>query len=138
MRTWHRLVFIPAVIVAFVVMYSACSDQPLAPPSVEFPDSNISFNAHVKPILLSNCALSGCHDGYSDAPENPGNITFRLETYADVLSNQLVTPSDPERSSLAEVLRGIRLHPNTAYLNALNDNQRNGIVKWIKEGASNN
>ena len=134
MRTWHQIVFI----LGLIEMYAACNDQPLAPPSIEFPDTNVSFNTHIKPLFLSNCAISGCHDGYSDNPENPGSTIFRLETYGDVISNGLVIASDPDRSPLARVLLGTQLHPNTEYFNVLTDNQRNGIVQWIREGASNN
>lgn len=134
MRMWKQI----AIVAVMVVSYAACSNEPLAPPSIEFPATNVSFNAHVKPLFLSNCALSGCHDGYSENPQNPGQIIFRLESHGDVIKYGLVVAFDPERSSLAMVLRGTLLHPNSVYLTALNDNQRDGIVQWIREGASNN
>ena len=125
-----------AVVVACAL--AACTETPVAPPDVVFPATNVSFNTHVKPVLLNNCAISGCHDGYSADPEDPSSTIFRLETHNDVLSSGIVHTIEPERSKLAMVLRGELLHPNDPYFIALNDNQRNGIIQWIREGAVNN
>ena len=121
-----------------VLFLAGCESGPVEPPSVAFPATDVSFNSHVKPVLLNNCALSGCHDGFSYAPDNPGSPIFRLETYADVLNEGLVSTLEPERSRLAQVLRGELLHPDDPYFRALNANQREGIIQWIREGALNN
>jgi hypothetical protein len=127
-----------AIALACSTLLIACDSDPVAPPSVTFPASNVSFNSHVKPVLLYNCAISGCHDGYSTNPENPSNVIFRLETYSDVISSGIISTFDPDRSRLAQVLRGELLHPRDAYFEALTANQREGIIQWIREGAANN
>lgn len=134
MRTWQQIL----LLLASVAAYAGCTEDPVAPPSVTFPEQGVSFNMHVKPVLLNNCAISGCHDGYSYEPDNPSSLIIRLETYSDLLSAGIVSPLEPDRSRLALVLRGDLLHPASPYFSALNENQRRGIIQWIREGALNN
>lgn len=133
-RTWQQV----AVLLTCVAAYAGCDEDPVAPPAVTFPATGVSFNMHVKPVLLNNCAISGCHDGYSYEPDNPSSLIIRLESYSDVLSAGIVSPLEPDRSRLALVLRGELLHPASVYFSALNENQRTGIIQWIREGALNN
>jgi hypothetical protein len=128
----------PLLLLLASLLLVACTDEPVAPPAVTFPATNVSFNSHVKPVLLYNCAISGCHDGLSSNPDNPSTVTFRLETYSDVLNAGIVSTFDPERSRLAQVLRGELLHPRDPFFEALTENQRAGIIQWIREGALNN
>jgi hypothetical protein len=134
MRTWQQIL----LILISVAAYAACTEDPVAPPAVSFPDRDVSFNAHVKPVLLSNCAIGGCHDGYSYEQDNPSRLIIRLESYSDLLSAGVVSPLEPERSRLALILRGDLSHPASVYFSALNENQRAGIIQWIREGALNN
>ncbi|HVK39715.1 MAG TPA: hypothetical protein VNA88_14360 [Candidatus Kapabacteria bacterium] len=134
MRSSRRII----LLLSSVVLWAACTDDPVAPPSVVFPERGVSFNMHVKPVLLNNCAISGCHDGYSYEPDNPSRLVVRLESYSDLLSAGVISPLEPDRSRLALVLCGDLLHPASVYFSALNENQRAGIIQWIREGALNN
>ena len=112
---------------------AACDQDPVAPPPITFPLTNVSFNGHVKPLFLNNCAVSGCHDGPREE-----NRWVGLESYAQVLSSGVVSPTLPERSRLTLVLRGSLLHPSDPLFQAISLDQREGIIQWIREGALDN
>jgi hypothetical protein len=133
----HRSTSI-AIVLLLCAACAGCGDDPVAPVAVTFPATNVSFNGHVKPVLQYSCAFGGCHDGYSSNPANPSTIIFALQSYNDVLNAGIISTSQPERSRLAQVLRGELLHPRDPYFDALTQNQRDGIVQWIREGALNN
>ena len=44
-----------------------CGKETTEPEPVVYPDSNLSFNEHIHPIFLGNCATSGCHESVSPA-----------------------------------------------------------------------
>ena len=54
-----------ALLLFFYSMFlcSACNDNVItSPDQIIFPDTNISYQLHVKPLLELTCAFSGCHD----------------------------------------------------------------------------
>ena len=129
-RTIRALLALPLLLLA------SCGSAGITdPPPVVFPERDVSFNTHVKPVLLYSCALSGCHDSYTHPPA--ANLV--LETYSEVVRNPgVVRPGDTTGSILAQVLRGRDpLHPPEP-LRELTQNQRDGIIRWIFEGAFNN
>lgn len=94
------------------------------------PDT-VYFERDVLPILISNCAKSGCHD---EASAQDGVI---LSSYARVLASGEVTPGNLGESDLYEVLvdtdpdKRMPPPPN----NALDQESINIIAKWISQGA---
>jgi cytochrome c5 len=94
------------------------------------PDT-VYFQRDVLPILVSNCAMSGCHD---DITHEDG---IRLTSYANVTQTGKVTPGNAANSKLYKVLIDsdpddrMPPVPNTA----LTVDQIVTIQKWINQGA---
>ncbi len=104
------------------------------PPDTTHPcdPDTIYFEMDVLPILLSSCAMSGCHD--ATAQED-----VRLDSYAAVMASDVIRPFDPGDSELWEKINetdpdDIMPPPPSAPLNA---NQKAIIQKWINQGAQN-
>jgi Planctomycete cytochrome C len=97
-------------------------------------DSNtVYFSTQILPILVSNCAKSGCHDALS---HEDGVI---LDSYANVMATANVQPFDPSHGKLLEsitetdpddVMPPLPNSPLTAQ-------QINLIQTWIQQGAQN-
>ena len=93
------------------------------------------FENDVLPILVSNCATSGCHDNVS---REDG---IDLTSYNAVMSSKngrMVRPGNPDDSELYEVLfkSGSDQMPPPPRPR-LNDAQASAIRRWIQEGAKN-
>lgn len=95
-------------------------------------DSNkVYFQQQVLPILLSNCAMSGCHDA---ASHQDGVI---LTSYQSVMATADVRPGRPFNSDLYESIVETDLRkrmPPSPNL-ALTDDQKALIYNWILQGA---
>ena len=93
--------------------------------------SKIYFQQQVLPILLSNCAMSGCHDV---AGHQEGVI---LTSYAYVMSTAGVDPGDPNGSELYEKITEAdpddRMPPPPRP--RLSTEQIATIRNWILQGA---
>ncbi|MBI5022001.1 MAG: hypothetical protein HZB59_11250 [Ignavibacteriales bacterium] len=103
---------------------------------IVFPDSNVSYHAHVEPLFLNACAIpGGCHAG-----DNPA-AGVSLETWLDAREKiGIISPRFPEESRLIWAIEGRdpgvpRMPLDRPPLNA---NQIKGLKTWIKEGAQNN
>lgn len=96
------------------------------------PDS-IYFETDILPILISNCAMSGCHDA---ASHEDGVI---LTSYNLVMNTADVKPFDLNDSKLYEAITDsdpddrMPPPPNTS----LSGDQVALIAKWINQGALN-
>jgi len=103
--------------------------------SIVFPDHNVSYQNHIAPIFQHVCAIpGGCHAGENPAGERP----LSLESYDDLtLRRDLLDYGNPPNSSLVRVLKGTLAGIEPMPLNRpkLNDNQINGFITWIREGA---
>jgi hypothetical protein len=88
------------------------------------PDT-VYFTNTILPLVLSNCAMSGCHDATTHAEG------VRLYDYAHI--SNYVTPGSPNNSELYAVLfDGM---PPSGPLSAA---ERNQIYTWIMQGGLNN
>ncbi len=91
----------------------------------------IYFSKDVLPLLISNCAFSGCHD--ADSAED-GVI---LESYEDVIMTADVEPFNLDDSEIYEVLvdqdEEERMPP--APTERLSADQIQIIARWILQGA---
>lgn len=100
------------------------------------PDS-VYFEQDILPLLVSNCAMSGCHDV---ASHEDGII---LNSYDHVLfgdDDNLVVPGNPNASELIEVITEDdpdKIMPPPPD-NPLSSSQIELIYAWISQGASNN
>jgi hypothetical protein len=97
------------------------------------PDT-VYFQTQVLPLLISNCAKSGCHNS-TDHKEG-----IILDTYSNVMATGDVRPGTPSNTDIYKVL--IKSDPDDRMpppLSApLNASQIDLIYKWITQGAENN
>lgn len=97
------------------------------------PDT-VYFENDILPLLLSNCAMSGCHDAGS---AEEGVI---LTNYQNIIQTGGIRPGSPTESELFEKITESRLDkrmppPPTP---AFSSSQIELIRKWIAQGAKNN
>jgi len=105
---------------------------PLPPPVIGSscsPDT-VYFTNTILPLLTSNCAMSGCHNGLSTG--DAGDYT--LNTYAGILKT--VKAGNATGSKLVSVISNGSMPPkgHTAITSA----QLTEIETWINQGALNN
>ena len=95
--------------------------------------NKIYFEQQVLPILLSNCAKSGCHDNIT---REEGVV---LTSYSSVMNTGEVRPGNPTGSKLYKMIITTnlddRMPPPPA--EPLSTEQKNIIYKWILQGAQN-
>ena len=95
--------------------------------------SKIYFQQQVLPILVSNCAMSGCHD---DASHQDGVV---LTSYEKVMNTADIRPGRPGDSELYERITdndpGDRMPPPPQA--PLSAQQIQTIRQWIEQGALN-
>lgn len=97
------------------------------------PDT-VYFQNQVLPLLLSQCAMPGCHDAIS---KQEGVV---LTNYQQVMSTGKVKPFDPGGSDLYEVITETKPDKRMPRPPAdpLTTEQKALIRKWIEQGAKNN
>lgn len=104
---------------------------PVTPPGGGTTKSDsVCFTGTVLPIILANCAVTGCHDG-TNGELHP------LTNYSSILS--YVTPRDTIHGRISSVISGkgeSRMPPSPR--SALSTQQIISINKWISQGALNN
>lgn len=123
----------------------ACQHAPIYPPGYIPPNDEqptglpcnpdtVYFVNQVLPLLISNCAMSGCHDAQTRADG------IQLTSYATVMQSGEVKAGDPGDSDLYEKLlesRNDKRMPPPPY-NRLSSDKIELIRKWIAQGARNN
>lgn len=107
--------------------FSSCRNEADIPATPE-----ITFSRDIQPILIANCAISGCHN--SSDGEEPA-----LETYEQVMSYGEVEAGNANKSELYRVVanRSWTVMPPGGY-DLLDDRQIQAIYIWIEQGAKNN
>ncbi|MBS1902483.1 MAG: hypothetical protein JSS75_02110 [Bacteroidetes bacterium] len=105
-------------------------DTSLYVPSHPCSSDSVYFTNDILPLIGSNCAMSGCHDG------GQGEGRFALNSYPSIKA--YVRTSSPTTSKLYTVLsaRGEDAMPRngTPFTAA----QKAQVLKWIQQGAKNN
>ena len=99
--------------------------------SATYSNPKACFQRDIIPVLLSSCAISGCHDAITAEEE------FKFIDYPNVL--RAVSAYNPTNSKLYEVITRTDLEdrmPPPPY-NALPEQQIDSIYSWIKNGAMN-
>jgi uncharacterized membrane protein len=89
--------------------------------------SIIYFRQQVLPILVSNCAKSGCHD---ETTHKEGIITT---SYATIIATGDIKPGRPGESDLYKEIINGKMPP--AGNTPLTQQQKNLIYNWIAQGA---
>ena len=117
---------------AAIVIIAGCSSGDLTSwTQVVFPADSVSYSKQVAPYLaLASCTASGCHDGSANTAAG-----IDLTTWGGIRAINVLTPRDTVTSSLVLVMKGIRQHSGPILSN---ENQREGITRWVFEGAQNN
>ena len=138
MRGLWRLIVVAGV-VGVLLSVQGCKDEITSvpgesPSDIIFPTRDVSYLLHVQPLFNQACALSGCHD------DGPHPSQLRLTSYQNLMFNsmQVVVRGEPDQSVLVFRIEGSLSPRMPLNLNALNQNQINGIRTWIVEGALNN
>ncbi|MBU3699477.1 MAG: hypothetical protein FGM33_05620 [Candidatus Kapabacteria bacterium] len=129
-----------SVVVSFVfglscIALSACGDNIVTNPNdIIFPDTNVSFRAHVLPFIALSCGIGGCH-----ADVNPA-AGIRLTSYSTLMFDRgnLIVPGKPDESLVIQVLNGTFSHPWGFLQERVTTNHRLGMIQWVREGALNN
>ena len=120
----------------------ACKHEIPANPVIEIPVGNttdpcdvnkVYFEQQVLPILISNCAKSGCHDNIS---RKEGVV---LTSYSSVINTGGIRAGNAGESKLYKLIvtsnPGDRMPEPPA--NPLTQEQKNLIYNWIQQGAQN-
>lgn len=121
------LIVIPVMVAVLVI--SSCRHEPELPPDGTL--TEICFESEVQPIINSNCAVSGCHDG------SDGDLPV-LITYNDIMRE--VKAGDPGDSEIYEVITenpGSEDFMPPSPRTPLTSEQIAIIETWILEGAKN-
>jgi hypothetical protein len=111
----------------------AAPPPPLPPPPVTGSSCSVDtvyFASTILPMLNSNCAMSGCHNGLSSG--DAGETT--LNTYAGIRA--IVSPGNPGSSKLVDVITNGSMPPSGH--TPISSSQLAAIETWISQGASNN
>ncbi len=95
---------------------------------------SVYFQTQVLPLLVSNCARSGCHD---DITRADGVV---MTNYSAVMSTGKVKPGNPDDSKLYKVIVDTRPDKRMPPVPAapLSSDQQDLLRKWIAQGAKNN
>lgn len=99
-----------------VLASQACTYDTL-PESQVICTDQISWSAHIKPIIETKCTLEGCHNGSSGLPN-----FYQFENIK-------------QRASLVKELTTARIMPRTG---SLTQAQIDSIACWVDNGAPEN
>ena len=121
------------LLLAFFLLSCGGDSSPTGPSNVVFPDANVSYSQHVQPLFLTTCALSGCHDDITRQSD------LSLTSYLNATMRPgIIIPMNADASVLVQRIEGRIIPQMPLGRTPLNTNQREGIKKWINEGAKNN
>ena len=128
-----------------VVIIGGCVHEPLVPESVdpnngnpipgETCDPDVAYYNKVQDILLTNCAMSGCHD------QATAEDDVILNSYENVMGSRVIESGDPNDSELYERITDNdpddMMPPPGDGRQPLTTDQVALIAQWISEGAKN-
>jgi hypothetical protein len=116
------------------VFFSQCSKDTTEPTQIVYPDSNLSFNQHIYPILSGNCATSGCHESIN--PAKGLDLETLTPSFISV-NGPTVIPFNAVQSRLYRLILASDMGTPRMPLNRapLPTSQVEAIKTWINEGA---
>ncbi len=118
----------------FFFFLSCGKDASTNPGEIDFPEKDLSFSQHIRPVLLNRCAFSGCHSSRSKA----GGLDLQKNPPVfQSAAGQVVIPFDAAQSLLFLLLsnsvNGISRMPIGG--SPLSDAIKKAVETWIDEGA---
>jgi hypothetical protein len=116
---------------ASIFLLAGCTGA-TSPDQIVFPASNVSYAKDIEPYFALACVQ--CHDEGSSNVDLTSCIAIQDDLGVVVMEPTTPPVGDTTASSLVLVMYGKVPH---TLLNA-NDNQRQGIKRWVIEGAQNN
>ena len=98
------------------------------PTNTVVPGPKVCFQRDLLPVLVSSCAIAGCHD------QTTRRDGYNITSYATIMSN-LVVAGSPTSSKLYSTVKNNSMPPKpyTALAQAVKDS----LFNWIKNGALN-
>lgn len=126
--------FSAMIVFCLSLLSSSCGDNSIdAANSIVFPDTGkVSFYNHVQPFVKLRCASAGCHSDYSMAA---GRRMTDYNSYFETNNLGFVVPGNPDGSVLYQVMTGKNNHLEVMRIVLPTEKQKNGIYRWIKDGA---
>lgn len=126
-----------AIVISFtslLLSVVSCVHEPINPSNGQCSSDTVYFENDVLPLIVSNCAMSGCHDA---ATASDGVV---LNSYENIMSTGEVRAGRPSNSEIYEKITDNdpedRMPPPPA--SALSSTQIALIRDWIDQGALNN
>ncbi len=133
------------IIAIIVLAIGSCQHEPLVPPG-QTPDGGgpvdpdpcdpevVYFEQEILPLIVSSCAIPGCHD--------PGSAEddVILNSYQNIMNTGDIDPYDPDGSDLYEVITEDdpdKFMPPPGEYPPLSSAEINLIEEWILQGAQN-
>jgi len=98
------------------------------PPVSVSSSPQVCFERDLLPVLVSSCAISGCHD------QTTHRSGYNITSYSSVMTN-LVVAGNPTSSRLYSVIKGNSMPPKPYA--ALSQAVKDSLFNWIKNGARN-
>ena len=137
MKKIREILFI-TIFASLAIWVISCGDgiTDISNIKVVFPDTGkVSYINHVQPFLNQRCAYSGCHSDFNLAGGRSMSGYVRLFESANL---GLIIPNNAFSSVLYQVVNGSNNHLYRYNLPIANQNQINGIQRWIDQGANDN
>jgi hypothetical protein len=95
--------------------------------TTDAPPQPVSYNAELKPLFNSSCALAGCHVSGAHKPYMTADIS-----YLQIVNGGFVNTVVPKESILYQKING----EMKEYIPSATDRQK--VYDWIRNGAPNN
>lgn len=137
MGTGRLKLLLPAAL-ALVIALPSCKHEPQLEPLVPLVDDNgeepcdpnvVYFQQQVLPILLSNCAVPGCHNLPTDENDDIQITSYETLMGSGIVQDgdfwEVITDNDPDK----------RMPPPPQ--NPLSPEQLAIIYQWLQQGAQN-
>lgn len=106
--------------------------------NIVIPSQNVSYSQYIQPVFNYKCTNSGCHN----SEDRAGGLS--LTSWAEARTDpSIIFPGIPESSRLVWSIEpkygsAFPMPPPNSSVLPLTQNQIDGIITWIKEGAENN
>jgi hypothetical protein len=113
----------------FAVMGCSSSDITSAN-DIVFPATHVSFKAQVEPLFAVSCNISGCHDIARNS-----NNSVDLTSWIGARATNVVNQPGDTTCGLIQVVFVREFHNGPVNLN---ENHRQGLKRWVIEGAQDN
>jgi hypothetical protein len=110
----------------------SCEEGDRYPYDIDFPkEGKVSFVKHVQPFLQLRCATEGaCHQS------NYRRADYDLTQFLTIMGKPaLINTENPEISLIYQVVNADNPHLSNLRLIPVRQDQIDGILRWIEQGA---